>query len=95
MPYHGISLAGSNDGLIMFTGKWSMYRFHIQDPVMFTKSIKMTIEHGHGNAQANDYSSVAYWYQTEPHQAFPELAKVEDRLPIPDAESNRRFWKTY
>jgi hypothetical protein len=95
MPYHGISLAGSNDGLIMFAGKWSMYRFHVQDPVMFAKSIKVTIEHGHGNVQANDYSSVGYWYQTEPHQAFPQLAKVEDRLPIPDAESNRRFWKTY
>jgi D-arabinan exo alpha-(1,3)/(1,5)-arabinofuranosidase (non-reducing end) len=95
MPYHGISLAGPNDGLIMFQGKWTMYRFHIQDPVMFTKSIKVTIEHGHGNAQSNDYSSVAYWYQAEPHQAFPQLAKVEDRLPIPDAESSRRFWKTY
>jgi D-arabinan exo alpha-(1,3)/(1,5)-arabinofuranosidase (non-reducing end) len=95
MPYHGISLAGPNDGLIMFQGKWTMYRFHIQDPVMFTRSIKVTIEHGHGNVQSNDYSSVAYWYQTEPHQPFPALAKVEDRLPIPDAESNRKFWKTY
>ncbi|MBZ5607580.1 MAG: DUF2961 domain-containing protein [Acidobacteriia bacterium] len=95
MPYHGISLAGPNDGLIMFSGKWTMYRFHIQDPVMFSRSIKVTIEHGHGNAQSNDYSSVAYWYQSEPHQAFPQLAKVEDRLPIPDAESSRRFWKTY
>jgi len=95
MPYHGISLAGPNDGLIMFQGKWTMYRFHIQDPVMFTRSIKVTIEHGHGNVQSNDYSSVAYWYQSEPHQPFPTLAKVEDRLPIPDAESNRKFWKTY
>jgi len=26
-------------------------------------------------------ASVAYWYQTEPHTTFPELAKKEDRWP--------------
>jgi hypothetical protein len=25
--------------------------------------------------------SVAYWYQTEPHAAFPSLPPVEERLP--------------
>ncbi|WP_081098881.1 DUF2961 domain-containing protein [Clostridium beijerinckii] len=37
-----------------------MYRFHIEDPVRFTKSIKVTIEHVYDNDQGNDYSSVAY-----------------------------------
>ena len=55
----------------------------------------MTIEHGHGNVQANDYSSVGYWYQTEPHGSFPELLPVEQRLPLSEAESSRRYWKTY
>jgi len=95
MPYHGISLAGGSDGQILYSGKWTMYRYHIEDPVAFSKSIKVTIEHGHGNVQSNDYSSVGYWYQTEPHQQFPALLEVEKRLPIPDVESSRLFWKTY
>jgi len=44
--------------------------FHIEDPIRFNKSIRATIEHGHANDQANDYSSVAYWYQLEPHKPF-------------------------
>jgi hypothetical protein len=95
MPYHGISLAGPTDGPAPYSGKWTMYRYHIEDPVMFAKSIKVTIEHGHGDVQANDYSSVGYWYQTEPHAAFPALLPVGQRLPIPDRESLRQFWKTF
>ena len=41
----------------------------------------MTIEHGHANGRSDDYSSTAYWYQTEPHAAFPLLPPVADRLP--------------
>ncbi|MCH7698832.1 MAG: DUF2961 domain-containing protein, partial [Chloroflexi bacterium] len=47
----------------------------------FQKSIRVTIEHGHANNLSNDYSSTAYWYQTEPHAAFPPLPEVADRLP--------------
>ncbi len=36
----------------------------MEDPIVFHKSIKVFIEHGHANGLANDYSSVAYWYQT-------------------------------
>lgn len=77
-PYHGISL-GSD--VQEHFGKWSLYRFHIEDPVRFTKSIKVTIEHGHANDQGNDYSSVAYWYQLEPHKDLPQLPDVNSRLP--------------
>jgi len=95
MPYHGISLAGPTEGPAAYSGKWTMYRFHIEDPVMFSRSIRVTIEHGHANVHASDYSSVAYWYQAEPHAPFPALPPVEARLPIPDEESLRRFWKTF
>jgi len=77
-PYHGISLAGDP---IECSGKWSQYRFHIEDPVHFKKSLRVTIEHGHGNNQGNDYSSSAYWYQAEPHKPFPSLLPVAERLP--------------
>ena len=77
-PYHGVSLAGDVEE---WSGKWSVYRFHIEDPVVFRKSIRVTIEHGHANDQGNDYSSTAYWYQAEPHKKFPALLPAEKRLP--------------
>jgi hypothetical protein len=77
-PYHGISLASDVQELF---GKWSLYRWHIEDPVRFEKSIRVTIEHGHANDQGNDYSSVGYWYQLEPHKPLVELPAVEERLP--------------
>ena len=46
----------------------------------------MTIEHGHGNNFENDYTSVAYWYQEEPHVPFRDLPAVEERMPRFPAE---------
>jgi hypothetical protein len=51
-------------------------------PVVFKKQIRVTIEHGHANRRGDDSSSVAFWYQDEPHLAFPLLLPVEQRLPI-------------
>jgi len=62
-------------------GRWSVYRFHLDSPIPFTKSLRATIEHGHANDRADNFYSVAYWYQTEPHAAFPPLPAVEARLP--------------
>ena len=80
-PYNGVILAGGNN----WSGKISYYRYHIEDPVMFEKSIKVTIEHGHNNHRADDYSSTAYWYQTEPHTHYSILS-VAQRLPLPAIE---------
>lgn len=33
----------------------------------------MAIDHGLNNSMAGDYSSVAYWYQHEPHQTLSPL----------------------
>jgi len=59
----------------------SVYRFHLDSPIPFTKSLKATIEHGHANVRSDNYFSVAYWYQAEPHAPFPALPVVEERLP--------------
>jgi hypothetical protein len=61
--------------------KATVYRFHIPDPIPFRKSIRVTIEHGHANDRSDNFSSVAYWYQSEPHRPFPPLPPVEKRLP--------------
>jgi len=62
-------------------GRWSVYRFHLDSPIPFTKSLRATIEHGHANDRGDNFYSVAYWYQNEPHGAFPVLPAVEMRLP--------------
>jgi hypothetical protein len=62
--------------------KATVFRFHIPDPVPFKRSIGVRIEHGHANDRSDFLSSVAYWYQTEPHRPFPGMARVEDRLPF-------------
>ncbi|MBU0637552.1 MAG: DUF2961 domain-containing protein [Planctomycetes bacterium] len=80
--YNGSGEWGENDW--PFRGKNSLYRFHIEDPLRFEKSIRVTIEHGHANKLSNDYSSTAYWYQFEPHASFPKLLSAKLRLPRPD-----------
>ena len=71
-PVVGSEFAGSRS---------SVYRFHLDSPIPFTKSLKATIEHGHANHRSDNYASVAYWYQTEPHAAFPALPPVDQRIP--------------
>jgi hypothetical protein len=62
-------------------GRSSVYRFHLDSPITFTKSLRATIEHGHANHRADNYFSVAYWYQSEPHAPFPALPSLEQRIP--------------
>jgi hypothetical protein len=59
----------------------SLYRFHLDSPIPFTQSLRATIEHGHANHRSDNFYSVAYWYQSEPHAPFPQLPTVEDRIP--------------
>jgi hypothetical protein len=63
-------------------GRSSVYRFHLDSPITFTKSLRATIEHGHANVRSDNYFSVAYWYQSEPHAAFPALPELEHRIPM-------------
>jgi len=80
-PYHGISLAGDTTN---WSGKWSIYRFHLEDPMIFQKSLRVSLEHGHANCRNDDWSSVAYWYQALPFKNFCNLPSVKDRLPRED-----------
>lgn len=56
-----------------------LYRFHVMDPIRFSKDIKVTMQaigwrsDGRYLALQDDISSVAYWYQAEPHRPFPAL----------------------
>lgn len=75
-------------------GHTSAYRWHINDPIVFEKGIKVTIEHfgwispdenpqgktNSWNEREDDYSSVAFWYQTGP-STFAERAPANRALP--------------
>jgi hypothetical protein len=86
-PFYGVPLwegyAAGNRG--------SVYRFHIPDPVPFKKSLRVEIEHkgsqdfpdktSSGFIERDDLmSSVAFWYQTEPHKPWPALPSGPERL---------------
>jgi len=60
---------------------WTVYRFHTDSPVAFQKSLRFSIEAGHGNHRSDNYYSVAYWYQTLPHKKFPPLPPATSRIP--------------
>ena len=62
-------------------GYQTSYIFHVENPVRFQKEIKVTIEHGHANHLANEYSSVAYWYAAVPTR-IQNPPPVEKRLPV-------------
>jgi hypothetical protein len=75
-PFFGSILHESD-----FAGYQVSYRFHIVDPVYFSKSIRVTIEHGHANHLSDDWSSTAYWYQILPCKPLSILPMAQ-RLPI-------------
>ncbi|MDR2631660.1 MAG: DUF2961 domain-containing protein [Spirochaetaceae bacterium] len=75
-PYH-------NDDTMPQRG---FYRWHIMDPILFTEDLRVTLQqigvcHKGLFERQDDAASVAYWYQTEPHNDFPAFPRVEDRWP--------------
>jgi len=74
---HGAPMLGKE----VAGARTSVYRFHLDSPIPFIKSMRATIEHGHANHRSDNFYSVAYWYQAEPHMPFPPLAPVDDRIP--------------
>lgn len=61
--------------------EWMVYRYHTESPIPFEKSIRVTIESGHANHRSDNFYTVAYWYQSEPHKSFPSLPPVGERIP--------------
>ena len=76
-PLYGAPVVGKE----LAGGRWSVYRFHLDSPIPFTKYMRATIEHGTANHRSDNYYSVAYWYQAEPHEPFPPLPPVNERIP--------------
>jgi len=62
-------------------GRYCLYRWHADNPVTFTRYLKHTMEHGHADDRADNFFSVAYWYQSEPYTEFPPLPPAAARIP--------------
>ncbi len=80
-----------------FGARLTGYRWHVSDPVPFTKSLRVGIEHfgwtynSDGTARsgfeerADYFSSVAFWYQKGVNQDLPEPPYGAARLPLGNA----------
>ena len=63
-----------------------LYRWHIPDPIRFMEDLRATVQViGQDETgffeRSDDVSSVAYWYQHEPHASFPPLPEKTERRP--------------
>ena len=81
MQKNGYLMEGTSVHQAATNGYQTSYVFHLTNPVRFEKDIHVNIEHGHANHQSNEMSSVAYWYQLEPHKPFG-IPPVQQRRPI-------------
>ncbi|NIR47918.1 DUF2961 domain-containing protein [candidate division KSB1 bacterium] len=78
-PYAGMPQVIKPDGLWNSQMRFGLYRWHIMDPIRFERDLKVTIQAlawrsgGRYLPLQDDISSVAFWYQTEPHAPFPKL----------------------
>lgn len=87
-----------NAGYDPFMGGYSAYRFFLNDRVPFRKSLRMTVV---GKGQIPDsyakpgsemeFTSVAYWYQREPHRPFEPMLPAREREPFDPAPSEEKL----
>ncbi len=81
-PYFGMPLARLNSA--NGPRKYSLYRWHMEDSIGFQQDIRVEVQtlgllnHSY-RPLSEDIASVAYWYQREPHAAFPPLEYVDAR----------------
>ena len=66
--YTGLyAILGDTKEMYNHQKRFMLYRWHVKDPVYFDEDFKMTIDNlGWTGPRYDDYTSVAYWYQTEP-----------------------------
>jgi hypothetical protein len=78
-PFLGLPQIIKPDGLYRSQQRFGMYRWHVMDPIRFERDLRVTIQAlgwrrgGRYLPLQDDISSVAYWYQLEPHAPHPEL----------------------
>ena len=83
-PYAGLAQVLPPDKTYEAGQKFSLYRWHITDPIHFKKDLKVTMQAlgwkdgGLYLPMDSEMSSVAFWYQKEPHAPFPKLPSRDE-----------------
>ena len=82
-PFLGFHQFIKPDGVTRSQTRFGLYRWHVVDPIRFQKDLRVTIQalgwrHQEAGSRRylplqDDICSVAFWYQAEPHAAFPPL----------------------
>jgi hypothetical protein len=89
-PYFGVPYFDQG-GIV--GGRTSAYRWHLNDPIVFRKGIRVTLEHfgwispdenpeyrsNSWNEREDDYASVAFWYQTGTSTFSARAPRAADR----------------
>lgn len=82
--YSGLSQVIRPDGNYDSQTRFSLYRWHIPDPVRFQHDLKVTIQDlgwksgGRYDQLQDDIATTAFWYQTEPHKPFPKFPSRDE-----------------
>jgi len=82
-PYTGMPQVIAPNGTYK-PAKFGLYRWHITDPIRFASDLRVDVQDLGWKAkslylaQKSDISTVAFWYQTEPHAPFPKLPSREE-----------------
>ena len=83
-PYAGLAKVIRPDGLYSSNQRFSLYRWHICDPIYFKKDIRVTIQalgwrdEGRYLPLQDDISSVCFWYQDSICNSFPKFPGVDE-----------------
>lgn len=82
-PFSGLPQVIKPDGLYQSQQRFGMYRWHVMDPIRFQQDLRVTIQALGWRKDAylplqDDIASTAFWYQSEPHAAFPALGGNEE-----------------
>ncbi|RKX47734.1 MAG: hypothetical protein DRP64_00210 [Verrucomicrobia bacterium] len=89
-PFYGVNVYEGYE----IQDRTTVYRWHIPDPVPFKKSLRLEMEHWgwwwvkdkdgkdiiDDGTRADDWSTVAYWYQIGPHRPYEKMPVGYDRL---------------
>ncbi|MGA2499478.1 MAG: glycoside hydrolase family 172 protein [Tepidisphaeraceae bacterium] len=89
-PYFGVP---HTDPWGALGGQTTAYRWHVADPIVFQKRIRVTFEHfgwisvdenprgkhDSWNEREDDYATVAFWYQAGPTKKFTTIPPAAER----------------
>ena len=87
-PYLGMPQVIRPDGLYRSQQRFGLYRWHVMDPIRFGRDLRVTIQALGWRKALNeqrrylplqdDIASTTFWYQAEPHAAYPTLPGLNE-----------------